>query len=57
MSIDVFTPLGICEELPKAQSQQAAKLRQLANDMFPFLEYAVQSVLYHADLAEESDVA
>ena len=57
MSMDIFTPLGIREELPKAQSQQAAKLRQLANDMFPFLEYAVQNVLYHADLAEESDVA
>ncbi|KAH8712240.1 hypothetical protein GQ44DRAFT_598742, partial [Phaeosphaeriaceae sp. PMI808] len=57
ISMDVFTPLRIPEELPKAQSQQAADLRKLANDMFPFLEYAVQHVLHHANLAEWSNVA
>ncbi|KAF2113564.1 hypothetical protein BDV96DRAFT_114202 [Lophiotrema nucula] len=57
MSMDVVTPLGITEELPKAQSQQADDLRKLANNMFPFLEYAVQHVLYHANLAEGSNVA
>ncbi|KAF2688457.1 hypothetical protein K458DRAFT_428036 [Lentithecium fluviatile CBS 122367] len=57
MSMDVFTPLKIPNSLPKALSQQAADLRKSANDMFPFLEYAVQNALYHADLAEGSGIA
>ncbi|KAF2685037.1 hypothetical protein K458DRAFT_430639 [Lentithecium fluviatile CBS 122367] len=56
MSIDVST-LKIPHSLPKASSQQAADLRKSANDWFPFLEYAVQNVLYHADLAEGSGIA
>ena len=38
--------------LPKASSQDAATLRQLASGMFPFLEYSVQNVLHHADAAD-----
>ncbi|KAH8592574.1 hypothetical protein B0O99DRAFT_548496, partial [Bisporella sp. PMI_857] len=51
INIDVFTPLAIPESLPKASSQKAADLRQSATSAFPFLEYAVHNVLYHADVA------
>ncbi|KAF1967249.1 HET-domain-containing protein, partial [Bimuria novae-zelandiae CBS 107.79] len=57
INIDVFTSAKIPKNLPKASLQQAADLRKSANDMFPFLEYAVQNVLHHADLAEESGIA
>ncbi|ORY09451.1 heterokaryon incompatibility protein-domain-containing protein, partial [Clohesyomyces aquaticus] len=57
MNTDVFAALKIPEKLPKASSQEAADLRKSANNWFPFLEYAVQNVLYHADLAEKSGIA
>jgi ankyrin repeat protein len=57
MSTDVFAALEIPKELPQASSPQAADLRKSANEMFPFLEYAVQNVLHHADLAEGSGIA
>jgi hypothetical protein len=57
MSVDVFAPLEMPESLPKASTQQAAGLRKSATETFPFLEYAVQSVLYHADEAESCGVA
>jgi len=56
MSTDIFAALKIPEKLPKASSQEAADLRKSAKDWFPFLEYAVQNVLYHADLAERSGI-
>lgn len=57
MRMNDFTPLKIPNSLPSASSQPATDLRKSANGMFPFLEYAVQNVLHHADLAEESGVA
>jgi hypothetical protein len=57
MSVDVFAPLEMPESLAKASTQQAAGLRKSATETFPFLEYAVQSVLYHADAAESCGVA
>jgi ankyrin repeat protein len=57
ISMDVFAVLNIPEKLPKASSQETADLRKSANDWFPFLEYAVQNVLYHAELAEGSGIA
>ncbi|KAF2265163.1 hypothetical protein CC78DRAFT_462244, partial [Lojkania enalia] len=52
MGIDVYTALSIPESLPKASLPQAADLRKSAADAFPFLEYAVRNVLYHANTAE-----
>jgi ankyrin repeat protein len=52
INMDVFSPLEIPENLRQAPSQQAAGLRKDATDGFPFLEYAVHNVLYHADAAE-----
>ena len=37
--------------LPAASSEDAMSLRQLVSTKFPFLEYAVHNVLYHADAA------
>ncbi|KAF2022276.1 hypothetical protein BU24DRAFT_405156 [Aaosphaeria arxii CBS 175.79] len=52
ISIDVATPLQIPDRLPKASLPQAVDLRESATEMFPFFEYAVHNVLYHADTAE-----
>lgn len=38
-------------------SNQITPLRTVALDMFPFLEYAVQNVLYHADAAEATGLS
>jgi ankyrin repeat protein len=51
ISIDVVTSLQIPDRLPKAFSEEAAGLRKSATQAFPFLEYAVRNVLYHADTA------
>jgi len=56
MNIDIAVHLSIENPLPKASSQEAATLRQSADKAFPFLEYAAQNVLYHANAAEEGGV-
>ncbi|RAQ99003.1 nb-arc and ankyrin domain-containing protein [Stemphylium lycopersici] len=55
--IDVATPLKIPDDLPKASSQPAASLRKSATQTYPFLEYAVHNVLYHADAAEGGGIS
>src|SRR6202030_2347777 len=35
-----------------ASSEEAANLRRLAPEKFPFLEYAVHNMLHHADAAD-----
>jgi hypothetical protein len=57
ISVDVTTPLHIPDMLPKAPSPQAASLRKSASRMFPFLQYAVRNVLYHADTAEAESIS
>jgi hypothetical protein len=57
INVDVATLLEIPEDLPKATSKRAASLRNLANRTFPFLEYAVRNVLYHADTAEGGGIS
>ncbi|KAK8912169.1 hypothetical protein VCV18_012753 [Metarhizium anisopliae] len=56
MNVDIYTDLNISSSLPKASSQQAAELCQAVNKAFPFLEYAVQNVLYHANAVEGGGV-
>lgn len=56
MTMDIPSHLGILESLPKANSQVATDLRKSARKALPFLEYAVQNVLYHADVAEKNGV-
>ncbi|KAG4441488.1 hypothetical protein IFR05_003015 [Cadophora sp. M221] len=57
ISIDVATPLKIPDNLPKASLQEAKSLRMSATQTFPFLEYAVHNVLYHADAAEGGGIS
>ncbi|KAF2846472.1 hypothetical protein T440DRAFT_471752 [Plenodomus tracheiphilus IPT5] len=57
ISIDVATPLLIPDNLPKASSQPAASLRKSATQTYPFLEYAIHNVLYHADKAESRGIS
>ncbi|RYP13683.1 hypothetical protein DL765_006765 [Monosporascus sp. GIB2] len=56
MSIDIATHLNISDSLPKGSSQQAANLRQSADKAFPFLQYAIRNVLYHANAAQRGGV-
>ena len=57
ISMDVLTPLKPPKSPLNASSPHTASLRQSAIYMFPFLEYAVQNVLHHADVAEGSDIS
>ncbi|KAE8454451.1 hypothetical protein EG329_000074 [Mollisiaceae sp. DMI_Dod_QoI] len=57
MDIDLSTHLDLSNPLPKASTRKASKLRQTATNQFPFLDYAVHFVLYHADAAENFGVA
>lgn len=52
ITIDISQHLPLTEPLPVASSKDAADLRQLVSEKFPFLEYAVQNILYHADAAD-----
>ena len=52
IDIDFATRLKIGKVLPKAFSDEAAKLRKKVSIDLPFLEYATHHVLYHADMAE-----
>ena len=52
MMIDSSEHLPFSEPLPVASSDEAANLRRLASERFPFLEYAVRNVLHHADAAD-----
>jgi ankyrin repeat protein len=49
--------LKIPDNLPKASLQPAAALRKSATQKYPFLEYAVHNVLYHADIAESGSIS
>ncbi|KAH2164907.1 hypothetical protein KXW37_007154 [Aspergillus fumigatus] len=57
MNVDVSKHVDLSEPLAKASSTEAANLRESIAKMFPFLEYAVRNVLYHADAAEGSGIA
>ncbi|KAJ9668958.1 hypothetical protein H2201_000784 [Coniosporium apollinis] len=49
--INLSEHVPLTEPLPTASSEEAANLRRLVSGKFPFLEYAVWHVLYHADAA------
>ena len=53
--IDIFLSPNM--ELPAASSEAAKDLRQKVSQKYPFLEYAVQNVLYHADIADGQGVS
>ncbi|RYN25492.1 hypothetical protein AA0115_g7519 [Alternaria tenuissima] len=51
ISIDIATTLKLPENLPQAHPRDYANIRESADQKFPFLEYAVHHVLYHAETA------
>ncbi|KAF7181985.1 hypothetical protein CNMCM7691_001373 [Aspergillus felis] len=57
INVDVSTHVDLSKPLAKAFSEEAANLRKSVAKAFPFLEYAVRNVLYHADAAEGSGIA
>ncbi|KAF4216177.1 hypothetical protein CNMCM5878_007386 [Aspergillus fumigatiaffinis] len=57
LNVDVSKHVDLSKPLAKAYSKEAANLRESVAKAFPFLEYAVRNVLYHADAAEGSGIA
>jgi ankyrin repeat protein/nucleoside phosphorylase len=57
INVDVSRHVDLNKPLAKASSKEAASLRESVAKTFPFLEYAVRNVLYHADAAEGSGIA
>ncbi|KAL8876643.1 MAG: hypothetical protein Q9198_005197, partial [Flavoplaca austrocitrina] len=51
MKIDMSEVLPHDTELPKASTYEGKQLRTRVSSKFPFLQYSVHSVLYHADIA------
>ena len=47
----VIARLSLPEPLPKAKSEEAKDLRKKASAMFPFLKYATDNIVFHAELA------
>ncbi len=56
ISIDLSEYLSFTTPLPIASTEDAANLRRSVSEKFPFLEYAVQHVLHHADAAAGDEV-
>ena len=52
IAIDMSQQLPLNTPLPAALSEEAKNLRMLVSEKFPFLEYAVHTMLNHADAAE-----
>ncbi|RFU80736.1 pfs, nb-arc and ankyrin domain [Trichoderma arundinaceum] len=48
----ILIKLEVPKMLPKASSPDAGSLRQLVRNKFPFINYAVQNIFYHANAAE-----
>ena len=57
MTIDTSELLPSGTELPAASSEEGRGLRESIPKKFPFLEYAVHYVLYHADVAEGQGIS
>ena len=57
LPVDTTRYFDLGGDLPKASSQEAAEIRQSTAKSFPFLEYAVRNVLYHANEAQSCGVA
>ncbi|KAL4912062.1 hypothetical protein BDW62DRAFT_206857 [Aspergillus aurantiobrunneus] len=56
MNLEISSSVELKQPFPKAFSEDMAAIRTAANDGFPFLEYAVRNVLFHADMAAAAQV-
>ena len=52
MELDVARCLKLDTNHPKASTAEAATLREIVNEAFPFLDYAIRNVLFHSDAAQ-----
>ncbi|KAH6843593.1 ankyrin repeat-containing domain protein [Alternaria alternata] len=57
ISIDIATPLKLPDNLPRANHPESTSIRASAIQTFPFLEYAIHNVLYHAETAEAGGIS
>jgi ankyrin repeat protein len=57
MSTNAVSFLKVPESLQKVTSKDVTHLRKTVTDVFPFLEYAVQNILHHADAAEGNGIS
>ncbi|CAN9414750.1 unnamed protein product [Alternaria alternata] len=57
IGFDIAASLELPEYLPKASLPESANLRKSAVETFSFLEYAIQNVLYHANIAEGGGIS
>ena len=57
LAIDMSQHLPLDKPLPTAHLEEAKSLRILASEKFPFLEYAVHNIMYHANAAEGHGVS
>lgn len=57
MSPTISSDLGFSKENSNASKEEAIAVRKSTTVVFPFLEYAVHNVLYHADVAEGSGIS
>ncbi|KAL9088061.1 MAG: hypothetical protein Q9165_006402 [Trypethelium subeluteriae] len=57
MRVDTSGHLDLTIPLPRANTTEAANLRDVTSEKFPFLHYAVHHVLSHADAAEMNGIA
>ena len=57
MMIDTSEYLPSSMELPTASSEEGRVLRESTSKKLPFLKYAVQNVLYHADVADGQGIS
>jgi ankyrin repeat protein len=56
VAADITTHLDIADPLPKASSAEGKELRQKVAEIFPFLQYAVEMALWHADTAQAAGI-
>ncbi|KAH7088133.1 hypothetical protein FB567DRAFT_523733 [Paraphoma chrysanthemicola] len=56
IKVDAISLLELPVTFPRDLKRKAAALRKSAIENFPFLDYAAQNVLCHADVAEGSDI-
>uniref|UniRef100_A0A0B7K3V5 Nephrocystin 3-like N-terminal domain-containing protein n=1 Tax=Bionectria ochroleuca TaxID=29856 RepID=A0A0B7K3V5_BIOOC len=54
---DIVGPLGLAEKSQPLNYGAARELHDKATLWFPFLQYAVQIIFFHADLAESDDIS
>ena len=52
LDMSKFLPIPILSELPVASSKAAIDLRESAQQKLPFLDYAVRTLLHHADASD-----